>query len=107
MINLSKAISENQLTKPPQIRHSVISHLSTKLAIGQVLQQFSSSTSMGKTRNKTYLNTFKIVEEEMLPFVGEKENFMKDICIEFLSHNIIRLQLVKIGILFMLSFLDN
>ena len=34
---------------------------------------------MGKTRNKTYLNTFKMVEEEMLPFVGEKENFMKDI----------------------------
>ena len=29
------------------------------------------------------------------------------ICVEFLSHNIIRLQLVKIGILFMLSFLDD
>ena len=29
------------------------------------------------------------------------------ICVEFLSHNIIRLQLVKIGILLMLSFLDD
>ena len=32
---------------------------------------------------------------------------MFDICVEFLSHNIIRLQLVKIGILLMLSFLDD
>ena len=29
------------------------------------------------------------------------------ICVEFLSHNIIRLQVVKIGILFMLSFQDD
>ena len=29
------------------------------------------------------------------------------ICVEFLSHHIIRLQLVKIGISFMLSFLDD
>ena len=29
------------------------------------------------------------------------------ICVEFLSHNIIMLQLVKIGILFMLSFIGQ
>ena len=36
-----------------------------------------------------------------------KQLHLVDICVEFLSHNIIPLQLVKIGILLMLSFVDD
>ena len=39
--------------------------------------------------------------------LSKSTNFQEYICVEFLSHNVIRLQLAEIGILFMLSFLDD
>ena len=39
----------------------------------------SASSSLGKTRSKTYLNNLMIVKEEMSPFIGEKKNILMEI----------------------------
>ena len=39
----------------------------------------SSSSSIGKTRSKTDINTFQLIKDDMSPFLGEEKNSMLDI----------------------------